>query len=158
MNGDSTWVSVVEYFLAPFALVFASVFTKWMVKKSSRIVWKAFFAIGLDLLLMCTFGVFIYGLSTLHHNPASSDATDLFLLTSVMALLLYVLTAGIAVLVRHWGEHSLLGIWVPNTVAGIALFFLLWFVGNGTHKFNHGNVTGKKQSTEVSIDSTTVAP
>lgn len=123
-----TILSILEYALMPFLLIVATVLTKYITKKSNRIKWKEFLSIGLDIILMCSFAMFIYGVSVYNHSSSGEHIIYITLFSFIGSFVLFIFAVLTAVLIRHWGEGSNSAFWFQNIIGGILLIGFLLFV------------------------------
>lgn len=131
------WIlSLLEYGLMPLFLVFATVVVRSSTYDTARIEWKEFLSIGLDLVLMCVFGTFIYGLSVFNHYESNVHAPVLMIYCACLSFILLITAITLARLTRHWGPKSLKTFWVPNIVGMIALSLLLFVISTGNNLIN----------------------
>jgi len=129
-------LSLLEYALMPFLLVFSTAVIKHLIKRSSRIKWYVTLSIGLEIILMCAFGSFIYGISIHNHLENNLNTMSIVVCSFIISFVLFLLTVILALLIRHWGEHSKNSFWVQNIVAVILLVSLLIYISNGVYLFN----------------------
>lgn len=134
-------LSILEYGVMPFLLVIATVATKYITKKSNRIKWREFLSIGLDIMLMCSFAVFIYGVSVYNHFSNNEEVTSIVLLSFISSFILFIFAVLLAILLRHWGETSNTSFWVQNVLGVLFLITFLLFVSK-TNNMLSGKKTG----------------
>lgn len=121
-------LSFLEYGIMPFLLVIATVTVKYVTKQSARINWKEFLSIGLDILLMCSFALFIFGVSLYNHSNKNSQVEDIVLLSVISCFLLFIFSIILALLIRHWGESDSKSFWIQNILGVLCLILFLYFV------------------------------
>jgi hypothetical protein len=128
-------LSVIEYSVLPFLLVFTTIFVRGLTKKSSRINWRQFLCIGLDIILMCSFASFIYGISIYNHFESNSDIPNLFITTFSTSFVMLICAVMLSLFIRHLGEYSLGSLLLQNIVGIVCLFYLLSVIPMGNSLF-----------------------
>ncbi len=124
-------LSLLEYGVMPFLLVFSTAVIKCLTKEASRVKWQEFLSVGLDLILMCAFGTFIYGISVFNHFGSNVESPALLIISTIVSFILFILAVIMALFIRNWGEGAKLSFWIPNIVGFACLIFLIYLVSLG---------------------------
>lgn len=106
-------------------------------------------AIGIDLIMMCVFGAFIYGLGVYNHFADKPESSKLLVFCLLFLVVSLVFALFLAVLIRNWGETSKKAFWIPNILSLIFLTGLLMLVSNGSVLLENNSKKNETKKAEI---------
>lgn len=128
----------IEYAGLPIFLVLVTFFLKNLPKDKSLMTINEYFSIAFDIILVCTVGISIYGLSIYNHYQ--TDKVHWFVvLTLVLGIFLLGLTIFLTFFIKQKGEESIAARVLQVLSAFIAILTLIFFIDYGNNKLPHNS-------------------
>ena len=126
----------IEYAGLPIFLVLITFFLKNLLKDKSMTTLNEYYSIAFDIILVCTVGISIYGLSIFNHYK--SDKVQWFVvITLVLGIFLLGLTIFLTFFIKQKGEDSTAARVSQVLSALIAIITLVCFIAYGNNNVPH---------------------
>lgn len=126
----------IEYAGLPIFLVLITFFLKNLPKDKSLMTINEYYTIAFDIILVCTVGVSIYGLSIFNHYK--TDQVQWFVvLALVLGIFLLGLTIFLTFFIKQKGEDSTAARVLQILSALIAIITLIGFIYYGNNNLPH---------------------
>ena len=144
-----TILHYVEYFALPLIVVFITSALKFLAT-NRRKKFIHFFNLGLDLVIMASFGIIIHFISIYTHLPEEGSSSFFFWNTIAFTVsILFSIT--VAVIIKSLKEESKRCIIITNIIGIISVMVLLMFVENGKQLYQVKNKKGHETVSETKM-------
>lgn len=137
-----------EYAGLPIFLVIITFFLKNLPKDKSMTTTNEYYTIAFDIILVCTVGITIFGLSIYNHYK-SGKVEWFVVIALLLSFFLLGLTITLTFIIKQLGEDSKIVRALQILFAFSAIIILVYFINYGNSIVPHDNI-----NTSVSADST----
>jgi cytochrome bd-type quinol oxidase subunit 2 len=149
---NDNYITYIEYAVLPLILVLVTFFLKNLTKDNSRTELKEYFTMGFDIILVCIFGIAIFGLGIYNHNK-DLESIKFVVKALIFSLILLALSIILTFIIKKKGDDSKVSFVLQVLFAFIAIYMLVYFINTGNNSAHHLQIPKKDNNQTNNKDS-----